>query len=95
MKQLQDKELEKLSTISGVPVADLQNLHALGVLNPRTVIACLIKYDYKRIRSYRRYSVRQITAAIMQEYQVSKTQSKMPYMKKRKKSFSVLNVVDW
>ena len=34
MKQLQDKELEKLSTISGVPVADLQNLHARGFESP-------------------------------------------------------------
>lgn len=87
MKQLQDKELEKLSTISGVPVADLQNLHALGVLNPRTVIACLIKYDYKRIRSCGRYSVRQITAAIMQEYQVSKNTVQNAIYEKKKKEF--------
>ena len=39
MKAIQPKELEKLSVISGVPVTELQKLHALGMLHANHVIA--------------------------------------------------------
>ena len=42
MKQLQDKDLEKLSVLSGVSVVDLQKLHALGVFASNAVISQLI-----------------------------------------------------
>lgn len=71
MKKLQDKDFEKFSALTGVSMVEIQKLHAFGAFDESLIIDHLIRYDFKRLRKGGRYTVKQICAAIAEEYQVS------------------------
>lgn len=87
MKRIRDKELEKLSALSGVPLSEIHKLHALGVFDSGAVFARLMAADYKRIKKCRRYTVCQIVAAIAKEYQVSEGTVRNAIYEKKKREF--------
>lgn len=87
MKRIQEKDLSKLSTITGIPLESLSKLHAMGLFDESKIIDILIKDDYKRIRTGGKYSVRVITSALMHEYQVSKGKVQSAIYHKRKREF--------
>lgn len=73
MKKIQDKELQKLSQATGVALADIQKLYAYGVIDEVKTIDKLIKVDFRRLKASGKYMIKQIVAALAEEYQVSKT----------------------
>lgn len=83
MKKIQEKELEKLSHVTGVAMMDIQKLYTFGVIDEVKVIDRLIKFDFWRLRASGRYMIKQIVAALSEEYQVAKTRvTAVAYSKK-------------
>lgn len=87
MKRLQEKDLEKLSKISGVPISDLQKLHALRVFHESNVIDRLIKHDFRRIRRNSKYTVTQVIGALALSYQVSEDKVRNAIYEKKQREF--------
>lgn len=85
MRHLLERDLLKLSTLSEIPVEHLQKLHDMGVLNEKRAIDHLIRHDFRHINRRRIYTVAQITAAIMAEYEVSKATVHNAIYEKKKK----------
>ncbi len=66
MIRLREKDIEKLSAITGVSVYDIEKLSAVGVIDHSGAVDLLIASDWKRLKG--RYTTWQLTKAMMEEY---------------------------
>jgi hypothetical protein len=71
MIKLRPKDIEKLSGIIKIPIADLARMSAMHILNEGAIIDLLIRYDFRKTRKNKNYTAGQITFALMDEYKVS------------------------
>lgn len=72
MKKITVRDLEKFASLTDIPLIHLHKLHELDVLDEPQILFRLMKADYKRIKAgCGHFSVRQMTSAIANEYQVS------------------------
>lgn len=88
MIQLQQKEIEKLATITNLSPLQVSKLIALGILNDNRCLDAILVYDWKRLKRRKQYKVSQIFEALMERYKVSKSRvERAVYYKQRKKKY--------
>lgn len=73
MIRLRQKEIDKLSIITQLPQHDIEKMLAMGLVNEPIAIDLLVVYDWKRLKKEKKYTVKQITQALMNEYDISRT----------------------
>lgn len=85
MIKLRDKDIEKLSAITKLPSSSLALLSSMGLLDSANTTNLLILHDWKTLKKTKKYTVKQIIQALMEEYGASrsKVQSAI-YLKKQK-----------
>lgn len=88
MIRLREKDIEKLSIILQLPQYTIEKMAAMNLINDSLAVDMLMVYDWKKLRSSKRYTVKQILQAIMDEYQVSKTKVQAAVYGKRKRTYS-------
>lgn len=88
MIQLGEKEIEKLSAITGITPVQVTKLIALGVLDESKCLDALLAYDFRRLKRRGIYKVAQIFEALMERYKVPKWRAeKAVYFKATKKKY--------
>lgn len=88
MIKLREKDLEKLSDILQIPYAATEKMSSMNLINDGLAIDLLIIHDWKTLKRSKKYSVKQILPAIMNEYQVSKSKVEAAIYGKRKRVYS-------
>lgn len=73
MIRLREKDIEKLSIILQLPQYTIEKMAAMNLINDSLAVDMLMVYDWKKLKNTKKYTVKQILQAIMDEYQVSKT----------------------
>lgn len=66
--QFTDDEYNKLSTVTGVPVMDLQKLDAMGLLSNEVAVKLVFEYEYKLQRKTNKVLPKLIIQAIANKY---------------------------
>lgn len=66
--QFSDDEYNKLSTLTGVPVMDLQKLDAMGLLVNAVAVKLVFEYEYKLQRKTNKVLPKLIIQAIANKY---------------------------
>ena len=72
MVQLREKEIEKLSAITGIAPVQITKLISLGILDELRCMDVLLQYDFRRLKRRKQYRVSQIIEALMERYKVAK-----------------------
>lgn len=72
MIRLQDKEIEKLSAITGIAPVHVAKLVAMGLLDESRCLDALLVYDFRRLKRRGLYKVAQICEALMERYKTPK-----------------------
>lgn len=88
MIRLRDKEIEKLSKILQLPGYAIEKMASLSLINEAIAINMLIEMEYKKLKQTRKYKVRHIFQALMDEYQVSKNKVEAAVYNKRKRTYA-------
>lgn len=88
MIRLRDKDIEKLSTILQIPQYAVEKMAAMNLIHDPLAVDMLMVHDWHKLKRSRKYSVKQILKAIMDEYQVSKTKVQAAVYGKRKRIYS-------
>jgi hypothetical protein len=82
--RLREKDIQKISVLLKLPIDILQELNAKKLLDDTEVRDLLILSDWKKIRKRKNFTASQITEALMNEYQVSKSKiENIIYIKKK------------
>lgn len=88
MIKLEDREVEKLSAITGMDMIQTRKVIEMGIIDEYKVLDYLIKYDWRRLKQRGKYKVAQIIEALMERYKVQKWRvEKAIYSKKTRKLF--------
>lgn len=72
MITLREKEIAKLAAIINLPEDQLERLHSMRLLEEGKAIDILVKYEFSRLKRTGLYNVKQITEALMREYDISR-----------------------
>lgn len=72
MITLRDKEINKLAAILKLPEDQLERLHSMRLLEEGKAIDILVKFEFTRLKRTGLYNVKQITEALMKEYDISR-----------------------
>lgn len=88
MIRLRQKDIERLSNMTGVAEADIQKLVSMNLIDHKYAVDRLIQYSYKQLKAKKCYTPAQMTEALMREYGASrgKVQNAM-YGKKAKEHY--------
>lgn len=71
MIRLGEKEIHKLSEITGVSHFDLQKLYTMGVFNESRIFEHLLRYEYHKLTRMGRYRPQHIIMALSAKYDVT------------------------
>lgn len=88
MIRLREKDIEKLAIILQLPQYTIEKMAAMNLINDSLAVDMLMIYDWKKLKNTKKYTVKQILQAIMDEYQVSKTKVQAAVYGKRKRTYS-------
>lgn len=88
MIRLREKDIEKLSIILELPQYAIEKMAAMNMINDALAVDMLVVYDWKKLKRDKKYTVKQILQALMDEYQVSKTKVQAAVYGKRKRTYS-------
>lgn len=88
MIRLREKDIEKLSIILQLPQFAVEKMAAMNLINDALAVDMLVIYDWKRLKKNKKYTVKQILQALMDEYQVSRTKVQAAVYGKRKHTYS-------
>lgn len=87
MIHLREKELEKLSAITQVPIRYIQQMGSMDLIDEPVAVDMLIRHDYLSLKRRGVYKTGQIIAAISNEYKISPARVNNGIYKKKKRSF--------
>lgn len=86
--QFRDKELEKISGLTGLDVIQVARLSQMGVLDEKKCIDMLILHDWRRLKMREKYKVSQIIDALAERYHVAPSRVKaVAYRPQKTKRF--------
>lgn len=85
--RLREKDVNKLSTILQYPTEALQELAAKNLLDDTEVRNLLILSDWRQLKRSKKYTTSQITDALINEYQVSKSKVESIIYSKKKSQY--------
>lgn len=88
MIRLRQKEIDKLSIISQIPQHDIAKLFSMGLIDEPIAIDLLVAYDWKKLKQKKIYTVKQITQALMEEYDISRSKVQYAAYGKKKHTYS-------
>ena len=88
MIRLREKDIEKLSIILELPQYAVEKMAAMNLIYDALAVDLLMVYDWKKLKRSKKYTVKQILQALMDEYQVSKTKVQAAVYGKRKRTYS-------
>lgn len=69
--QFSEDEYSKLSTVTGIPMMELQKLDALGLLVNEVAVRLVLEYEYKTIQKTAKVLPKLIIQAIANKYGMS------------------------
>jgi transcription initiation factor IIE alpha subunit len=84
MITLREKEINKLAAMLQLPEDQLERLHSMRLLDESKAIDILVRYEYARLKRTELYNVKQITEALMREYDISRGKVQNAIYNKRK-----------
>lgn len=87
MITLRDKEINKLAAILKLPEEQLERLHSMRLLEEGKAIDILVKFEFTRLKRTGMYNVKQITEALMKEYDISRGKVQSAIYDKRKAKY--------
>lgn len=87
MITLREKEIAKLAAIIDLPEEQLERLHSMRLLEESKAIDVLVKYEFARLKRTGLYNVKQITEALMREYDISRGKVQNAIYDKRKAKY--------
>lgn len=73
MIRLRQKDIERLSHLTGIAESDLQKLVSMNLIAHGYAIDQLIRYSYKQLKAKKCYTPAQMTEALMREYGASRS----------------------
>lgn len=87
MIQLGDREIHKLSEITGVSHFDLQKLYSMGILHEERTFEHLIKHDFTNLSKMGKYKPGQIMVALAHKYAVTMNKVRSSIYHKRSRYY--------
>lgn len=87
MIQLGDKEIHKLSEITGVSHFDLQKLYTMGILHEAHTLEHLLRHEYAKLSRMGKYRPGHIITALSAKYDVSTNKVRSAIYHKRSRYY--------
>lgn len=87
MIALREKEFAKLAAMLQIPEDQLRRLHSMRLLDESVAIDVLVKYEFRRLKKTGEYTTKQITEALVREYDISRGKVQNAIYNKRKSRY--------